>query len=80
MWALCPAMTQEGYIPGDDEIETHCLSPVMPAPVAGIHVLAVVQIRRRGWHRKSGLPDFRINDLGASRVNPTCGDKPGHDE
>jgi hypothetical protein len=35
---------------------------------------------RRGCHRKSGLPDFRINDLGASWVNPTCADKRGHDD
>jgi hypothetical protein len=32
----------------------------MPALVAGIHVLKIVQIQRRGWYRKSGLPDFRI--------------------
>jgi len=31
---------------------------VMPALVAGIHDL--VENQKRGWHRKSGLPDFRI--------------------
>jgi len=30
------------------------------AYVAGIHVLMIVKIQRRGWHRRSGLPDFRI--------------------
>ena len=30
------------------------------AYVAGIYVLKHVQIQRRGWYRKSGLPDFRI--------------------
>jgi len=29
-----------------------------------------IQQARRGWHRKSGSPDFRINRA-ASRVNPT---------
>ena len=38
------------------------------AYVAGIHVLAALQGQRRGWHRKSGLPDFRIT---------MC--EPGHD-
>jgi hypothetical protein len=34
---------------------------------------------KSGWQRNSGLPEFRtINS--ASRVNPTCNDKPGHDE
>ena len=33
------------------------------AYVAGIHVLKIAQIQRRGWHRKSGLPDFRIKNL-----------------
>ena len=56
-------------MPGRD-VETHGLSPVMPATnlstvmpgfMPGIHVLAVLQQQRRGWHRKSGLPDFRIN-------------------
>jgi len=32
----------------------------MPGLVPGIHVLASVQSQRRGWHRKSGLPDFRM--------------------
>src|SRR6516162_1663668 len=54
---------------------------VMPALVACIHVfLSLVVCRtRRGWHRNSGLPELRIMGA-ASRVNPTCGDKPGHDE
>ena len=33
-----------------------------------------------GWHRKSGLPDFRAILFLASRVYPTCDDKPGHDD
>ena len=46
--------------PGHDA-ETHCLSFVMPALVAGIHVfLAEFSKARCGWHRKSGWPDFRI--------------------
>jgi hypothetical protein len=47
----------------------------MPALGAGIHVFLG---SRRGWHRNSGLPELRII-ITASRVNPTCGDKPGHD-
>jgi len=34
----------------------------MPALVAGIHVFTRAN-RRRGWHRKSGLPDFRIKNV-----------------
>jgi hypothetical protein len=29
------------------------------AYVAGIHVLMHQQKQRRGWHRNSGLPEFR---------------------
>jgi hypothetical protein len=32
----------------------------MPALVAGIHVFLLDIEVRRGWYRKSGLPDFRI--------------------
>jgi hypothetical protein len=32
----------------------------MHALVAGIHVLPPGIKGKRGWHRKSGLPDFRI--------------------
>jgi len=42
----------------------------MPGSVPGIHVFAYP---RRGWHRKSGLPDFRI------KIVLTCGDEPAHD-
>jgi hypothetical protein len=32
-----------------------------------------------GLHRNSGLPELR-NIIAASRVNPTCGVKPGNDD
>jgi hypothetical protein len=32
-----------------------------------------------GLQRNSGLPEFRNNSSAASRVNPTCGVKPGND-
>ena len=34
--------------------ETHCLSPVMPALVAGIHILKVVQIQDVDGRDKPG--------------------------
>jgi hypothetical protein len=34
--------------------------------------------RRCGWHRNSACPSSALLSA-ASRVNPTCGDKPGHD-
>ncbi|MFZ0175704.1 MAG: hypothetical protein WAL11_09085, partial [Pseudolabrys sp.] len=46
---LCPAMTNEGRASHFLVLLVHCLSIVMPALVAGIHVLTVVQIQRRGW-------------------------------
>ena len=49
----------------------------MPGLDPGIHVFGLAE-GRRGWHRNSGLPEFRMIDS-TSRVNPTCGDKPGHD-
>jgi len=36
---------------------------VMPGLVPGIHVFTAQQQERRGWHRKSGLPDFRIKKV-----------------
>jgi hypothetical protein len=33
-----------------------------------------------GLHRNSGLPELRIILCAASRVNPTCGVKPGNDD
>jgi len=48
-----------GFVPRHD-IWTVCLTIVMPALVAGIHVFTARQQKRRGWQRKSGLPDFRI--------------------
>jgi len=42
------------------DIWTVCLTIVMPALVAGIHVFTARQQKRRGWQRKSGLPGFRI--------------------
>ncbi len=48
---------------------------VMPGLVPGIHVL---KQGRRGWHRKSGLPDFRKVASCKSGI-PACSDKPGHD-
>src|SRR6266487_5457999 len=33
-----------------------------------------------GCQQNSGLPEFCISSSAASRVNPTCGVKPGHDE
>src|SRR4051812_23756183 len=44
----------------------------------GIHTFLIKA--RRGWQRKSGLPDFR-KDLFEPQVGytATCGNKPGHD-
>src|SRR5688572_21084611 len=47
-------------------------------PCAGHPRLTAVPKGRRGWHRKSGLPDFRDLDY-RSRIHATSGDKPGHD-
>jgi hypothetical protein len=33
-----------------------------------------------GCHRNSGLPEFRKFKIAVSRVDPTYGDKRGHDE
>jgi hypothetical protein len=33
-----------------------------------------------GCHRNSGLPELRKLNIAVSRVNPTYGDKRGHDE
>jgi hypothetical protein len=41
-------MTNEGFMPAMTN-ETHCLSPVMPGLVPGIHVLTALQHQRRGW-------------------------------
>ena len=41
--------------------------------------LLPINMQKTWMDRKSGLPDFRINTA-ASRVNPTCGNKSGHDE
>src|SRR2546423_5844744 len=64
--ASCPARSQT------------CADCVNLSALPGIHVLPFVDATRRGWHRNSGLPEFRTLDA-ASRVNSTCGDKPGHD-
>jgi len=50
----------------------------MPALVAGIHVL-------RSWSSKTGMASevgfarLPHQERAASRIYPTCGDKPGHD-
>ncbi|MGB8187289.1 MAG: hypothetical protein WCF37_19920, partial [Pseudolabrys sp.] len=49
MAGTSPAMTNEGLSSHFLVLLVHCLSIVMPALVAGIHVLTVVQIQRRGW-------------------------------
>ena len=45
---------------GTRPFEAEALNAVMPGLVPGIHVFKVMKAQRRGWHRKSGLPDFRI--------------------
>src|SRR5215813_10801980 len=55
---------------------------VSPLVIAGL--VPAISLRKAvpsysGWHRKSGLPDFRTIDCRKSG-KPTCGDKPGHDE
>jgi hypothetical protein len=42
----------------DESMKRSVFRFVMPALVAGIHDL--VENQKLGWHRKSGLPDFRI--------------------
>jgi hypothetical protein len=49
------------------------------AYVPAIHAFVLADALRRGCHRNSGLPEFRRLNIAASRVNPTCGDKRGHD-
>jgi hypothetical protein len=43
-------------------LKLNALSSVMPALAAGIHVFFVTGAlqTKRGWHRNSGLPEFRI--------------------
>jgi len=53
---------------------------VMPGLVPDIHVFYACQQERRGWHREVGLARLPYRVSAASRVYPTCGDKPGHDE
>jgi hypothetical protein len=66
-----------------------CLRPggVRHALVAGIHLSLAMQGQRRGWQRKSSVPDFRAlgetesrafpisasSNESASRKHPTCG-------
>jgi len=45
----------------------------------GLFALRARKTQRRGWYRKSGLPDFRIKYCYKSG-KPDCSDKPGHDE
>jgi len=50
----------------------------MPGFVPGIHVFE--HIPRRWWHAQLGPARVAQKQwLAASRVYPTCGDKPGHD-
>jgi hypothetical protein len=39
--------------------------------IPAIHALLVELPQRHGCHRKPGLPDFRINYLGAGMTIPT---------
>jgi hypothetical protein len=50
------------------------------AYVPAIHVFLAAKALRRGCRRNSGLPEFRKLNIAVSRVNPTYGDKRGHDE
>src|ERR1700704_4646710 len=61
------------YAPG--QFRSH-FTVVMPGLVPDIHVF--VRRLRRGWHRTSACPRSAPQSA-TSRVNPTCGDKPGHD-
>jgi hypothetical protein len=44
-----------------------------------IHLKKEEPIQEDGLHRNSGLPEFRTKHA-ASRVDPTCGVKPGNDD
>jgi hypothetical protein len=51
----------------------------MPGFMPGIHVFTTLQIKT--WMAPEvGLARLPHNNGAAGRVNPTCGDKPGHDE
>ena len=60
----------------------HQIGIVMPGFMPGIHVFKALQRRRCGWHRKLGLPDFRVKKCCKSglpdfRVKKCCkSDKP----
>jgi hypothetical protein len=63
-------------MPGHSRSKNGALSH---AYVPGIHVLAAM--RRKTWMASEvGLARPPRKKLAASRVNPTCDDKPGHDE
>jgi hypothetical protein len=49
------------------------------AYVPAIHAFVLADALRRRCHRNSGLPEFRKLNIAVSRVNPTYGDKRGHD-
>jgi hypothetical protein len=49
------------------------------AYVPAIHAFVLADALRRGCHRNSGLPEFRKLNIAVSRVDPTYGDKRGHD-
>jgi hypothetical protein len=52
----------------------------MPALVAGIHVFLFDLSAKENVDGTAtrGLPELRVERV-ASRINPTCADKPGHD-
>ena len=67
--------------------ETHCLSPVMPGFMPGIHVFHAWTLKlRRGWPGKPGHDECGFT--AGHRLSPTSpamtkivrrDDKPGHD-
>ena len=55
------------------------LSAVMPGFMPGIHVFTTLATVKTWMAPEVGLARLPHNNGAAGRVNPTCGDKPGHD-
>jgi hypothetical protein len=56
------------------------VSTVMPALVAGIHVFSRIGQGVDGAELGPARARHPFEELAASPVNRTCGDKPGHDD
>src|SRR5262249_39756120 len=72
--------TPDSPLDGNERGVWDDFTTLMPGLVSGTYVFFACQQERRGWHREVGLARLPYRVSAASRVYPTCGDKPGHDE